>query len=493
MTHAQTATTAPPLDMLIVGAGLSGIGMACYLQRELPGKSWAIAEARPRLGGTWDLFRYPGIRSDSDLYTFSYPFKPWTSDNAIASAQEILDYLHEAVEEYGIEDKITYDSRVISADWHSASGLWHVTLETGGTTRVVRARWLFGATGYYDYDQGYRPDFAGEERFGGQIVHAQHWPEDLDPEGKRIAVIGSGATAVTLVPALAGRGAQVTQVQRTPSYVVPLPQQDGLAKWLRKVTSEERAYAIIRWRNARLQWLFFQLYQRFPRFGRWHIRHNAMKFLPADFPYDVHFNPPYKPWDQRLCVVPDGDLFTALSDGRASMVTGRIAQFTETGLEMENGDAVDADIVVLATGLNIKIFGGIDVSIDGTQIDPTDKLVFKGLMLDGVPNFAFAIGYTNSSWTLKIGLGCGYLCKLMAEMDARGQQICTATRPEAPMPERPLMDFGAGYVQRAVDRMPRQGDRYPWQMSFSYIADAKMMRNGPVLDPALKLSAISSA
>lgn len=482
-------TTADTIeDVLIIGAGLSGIGMACTLARTLPGKSWRIIEARPRLGGTWDLFRYPGIRSDSDLYTFSYEFKPWTSENAIASAAEITDYLREAAQEHGVLERITYDTRVTGADWDSTTALWTVHTQGPEGAGTLRCRWLFGATGYYDYDQGHRPTFPGEAAFQGSIIHAQHWPEGLDVAGKRVAVIGSGATAVTLVPALARTAAHVTQVQRTPTYVVPLPQKDGFARFLSRIASPERTHRIMRWRNSRLQWLFYQLYQRFPKFGRWHIRHEAAKHLPKDFPYDVHFNPPYGPWDQRLCVVPDGDLFSALSDGSASMATGQIAEITADGIRMEDGTQVPADIIVLATGLQIKLLGGVDIRVDGAQINPAERLVFKSMMLDGIPNFAFAVGYTNSSWTLKVSLTFEHQCRLLQEMDRQGAEIARVQRPATPMAERPLMDFGAGYIQRSLDRMPKQGDRMPWVLSSSYLTDLKMTRRGQVTDPALTFS-----
>lgn len=477
------------LDVLIVGAGLSGIGMACYLQQNLPGKRLRIVEARDRLGGTWDLFKYPGIRSDSDLYTFSYEFKPWTSDNAIASASEILDYIKEAAQENGVLDKITYDTRVVRANWDSTSALWTVHLQCDGAMQTVQCRWLFGATGYYDYDAGFRPEFQNEDAFKGQIIHAQHWPEGLDISGKRVAVIGSGATAVTLVPELAKTAAHVTQVQRTPTYVVPLPRRDGMARFLRRITSEERTYAAMRWRNSRLQLFFYNLYQRFPKFGRWHIRHEAMKHLPKDFPYHIHFNPPYDPWDQRLCVVPDGDLFEALSDGSASIETGNIACFTETGIQMQSGETVDADIVVLATGLNVKLMGGIEISVDGEVMRPEERLIFKGMMLDRIPNFAFAVGYTNSSWTLKVNLTYEHLVRIFKEMDRKGAEVAVVNRPTTPMAERPLMDFGAGYIQRSLGAMPRQGDHAPWVMGSSYLNDLKLIRKGPVADPALELKA----
>ncbi len=479
-----------PLDVLIVGAGISGIGLACYLARELPKKTYVILEARERLGGTWDLFRYPGIRSDSDLYTFAYDFKPWTSRKAIAGAEEILAYLSEAVAEYGVEDKIRYRRKVLAAEWDSASALWSakiLALDTGAET-TVHCRWLFGATGYYDYDQGYRPPFPSEEVFKGTILHPQAWPETFEARGKRIAVIGSGATAVTLVPALAEEGAQVTQIQRTPSYILPIPSEDGIANALRRWLPAERAHAIARRKNILRQKWVWRLCQRYPKQARRLIRWVNRRALPEGYPVDQHFNPPYNPWDQRLCVVADGDLFKAIRAGRAAMVTGTIDRFTETGVRMASGEEIAADVIVTATGLRLKLFGGIALAVDGVPVVPSERIVFKGTMLDGAPNFCFAVGYTNSSWTLKVGLLCRWLCRLLREMDARGDAVCVVERPKGEKGERRLLDFGAGYVQRSIHELPRQGSSYPWEITFDYAADERLLTRGPVIDPAMRLS-----
>ena len=473
------------VDVLIIGAGISGIGMAATLRRRLPGKSWQILEARDRIGGTWSLFRYPGARSDSDLFTFGYDFKPWMG-NAIAAAPDILAYLQETVDEYGLAPGIRFDSPVTSANWNGARALWEVS-GAGPRARVVLCRWLFGATGYYDYERGHMPAFKGADLFQGDILHPQDWPDDYDPRGKRIAVIGSGATAVTLVPALVDQGAQVTQVQRTPTYVMPVPSADGLAEKLRRWLPASTAHAVSRWKNIRQQRYFWLFCQKFPRAARRLIRWVNVRNLPQGFDVDTHFNPPYDPWDQRLCAVPDGDLFRALKSGRADIVTGAIDGFEADGVRMADGALVEADTIVTATGLRLKLFGGATLSLDGVAVDPSQRLVFKGMMLDGVPNFCFAVGYTNSSWTLKIGLLCEYLCKLLAEMDRQGATVCVTQRPQGPIQTKPLLDFGAGYVLRALDMLPRQGDRAPWEISFSYMADARMVRRGPIIDPAMRL------
>lgn len=475
-------------DVLIIGAGISGIGCACHLTRETPNKSWAILESRVDLGGTWDLFRYPGIRSDSDLHTFSYEFRPWSSPNAIASADEIMSYLRETADEYGVSENIRYSHKVVSADWDSASGVWCLRIETPEGPIEARCRWLFSATGYYDYDAGYRPEFAGEESFEGPLIHPQHWPTDFDYTGAKIAVIGSGATAVTLVPAMTDRAAHVTQIQRTPSYVLSRPKQDKLAKWLRKKVSPERSHAITRWKNTRLQRYFYVFCQRFPGLARSVIRRSNKRLLPDDYPVDTHFNPPYDPWDQRLCAVPDGDLFKDLSSGRASIVTGSIERFEPDGVRMKSGEIVDADAIIIATGLKLKMFGGITLRVDGADVDVPDAYVFRGMMLSDVPNFAFAVGYTNSSWTLKVDIVCKYLCRLLAKMDDQAKSICVPRRPDADIPARPLLDFKAGYVQRSLEALPKQGPTYPWKMTLDYTADRRSLRRRPVLDPVLTLT-----
>lgn len=478
------------LDVLILGAGVSGIGCAAYLSRELPGKTWRILEMRDDLGGTWDLFRYPGIRSDSDLHTFAYDFRPWTSENSIADGPEIKAYIAETAKEYDIPDRIRFGRKVVSCDWSSDEGLWTVKTDTthGAKRETCRARWIFSATGYYDYEQGFRPEFPGEARFQGPIIHPQNWPEDLDYAGKTIAVIGSGATAVTLLPSLAESAAHVVQIQRTPTYVVPVPKQDPLAKVLRPFLPKTWLHAALRRKNIIRQHIFYTLCQRYPKMMRGFIRRTNAKRLPDDYPVDRHFNPPYDPWDQRLCAVPDGDLFRCLRSGRCSIVTGHIRTFVENGVEMEDGTVVEADIIVTATGLNLKLMGGAHYSVDERPVDWADHVVFKGMMLDGIPNFAMAMGYTNSSWTLKIGLICQYLCRLFSEMDKQGMGICVPRRPDEAMELRPLLDFEAGYVKRSVDTLPRQGDVFPWQMTFDYDEDKKMMRRGRVLEPELSLS-----
>ncbi|MCR5976669.1 FAD-dependent oxidoreductase [Gordonia jinghuaiqii] len=484
----MTATTDDRVDVLIIGAGISGIGAARYLRTEHPAKTFTIVEARAAAGGTWDLFRYPGIRSDSDLHTFGYEFKPWTDKQAIADAPRILDYLHETIEENGLTAHIRYQHQVVSAAWSSEEARWQVSIDRGDTGERIHisARWIFCGSGYYDYDEGFSPDFAGRERFRGQIVHPQHWPEDLDYAGKRVVVIGSGATAVTLLPAMAEQTAHVTMLQRTPTYVIPLPREDAIANTLKKVLGDERGYALTRQKNVAQQRVLFELCQRFPSVARRMIRKINESQLPDGYPVDTHFNPPYNPWDQRLCVVPDADLFRTIRAGKASIVTDRIDTFTESGILLESGEEIEADIIVTATGLNIKIIGGVDLSVDGQPVSLPDTVVYRGLMLSGVPNFALAIGYTNASWTLKIGLLCQYFCKLLAHMDSHGYDSVTAIADPS-MPTRPLLDFGAGYVQRALDTLPKQGPKAPWVMSMSYYTDRRLLR-GDVSDDQLRFS-----
>ncbi len=477
------------LDVLVIGAGISGIGVGRYLTTELPSKSFAIFEGRGASGGTWDLFRYPGIRSDSDLHTFGYEFKPWRDQESIASAPRILDYLRQTAAENGLDEHIRYHHKVVSVDWSPEQAHWVVDVEHGETGEALRvtAGWVFCAGGYYRYDEGYTPHFEGRERFQGQIVHPQHWPEDLAYAGKRVVVIGSGATAVTLVPAIAEEAEHVTMLQRTPSYIMPVPKVDALANKLRSLLGEDRAYAITRRKNIAQQravWLFCQ---RFPKAARKVIRSVNAKQLPEGYPVDEHFNPPYDPWDQRLCAVPDGDLFRPLRSGKASMVTDRITTFTEKGILLASGEELEADIIVTATGLNLQLFGGIDVRVEGRSVVPSETVAYRGMMLSGVPNFAFAIGYTNSSWTLKIGLLCEYFCRLLAYMDEHGHDAAWAVA-DPDMPTRPLLDFDAGYVKRSLDQLPKQGAERPWLMSMSYHEDRRLLRGGDVVDEGLHFS-----
>ncbi len=407
------------VDVLIVGAGVSGIGAAYYLQRDHPGRSYAILEARGASGGTWDLFRFPGVRSDSDLHTFGYEFRPWRSDIAIADAGSILAYLRETAAEYGIDRKIRYHTKVLAASWSSSDARWTITTENTETGEhdTVTCRWLLSASGYYRYDEGYTPHFEGRERFAGPIVHPQHWPADLDYAGKRVVVIGSGATAVTLLPAMAGTAAHVTMLQRTPSYVLPVPTRDALNARLRRLLGEKRAFAITRRLNIFRQVTLWRLCQKYPAGARKVIRDINVKQLPEGYPVDEHFNPPYGPWDQRMCIVPDGDLFRAISIGKASVVTGPIETFTEAGVLLADGREVEADIIVTATGLTLKLLGGAQVSVDGEAVTFADRVAYKGMMLSGVPNMTMALGYTNASWTLKSDLVNEYLCRLLNYMD----------------------------------------------------------------------------
>lgn len=484
----MTETTLPRhVDVLIIGAGISGIGAGRYLRTELPHKSFAIVEARANLGGTWDLFRYPGIRSDSDLHTFGYEFKPWRDEQSIADAPRILDYLRETATENQLHEAIHYNHKVLGASWSSETARWTVDMERTDTGEKVQltCSWMFGAAGYYNYDEGYTPVFEGRDRFRGTIVHPQFWPEDLDYAGKKVVVIGSGATAVTLIPSMADTAAHVTMLQRTPSYILPVPRKDAIANNLRKVFGDERGYALARRKNIAQQAAIWKFCQRYPKAARKLIRYLNVKQLPEGFPVDEHFNPPYNPWDQRMCAVPDGDLFRSIRAGKASIVTDRIATFTETGIQLESGKELEADIIITATGLNVRPFGGVPLEVDGTQVKLSDTVAFKGLMLSGVPNFAYAIGYTNSSWTLKIGLLCEHLCRLLAHMDEQGYAICRPEVGDPNMPTRPFLDFAAGYVQRAVDELPRQGDRMPWRTSMNYQDDVKLLRGDSVLDPEL--------
>ena len=475
------------LDVLIVGAGISGIGAGRYLRTRLPAKSFAILEARAASGGTWDLFRYPGVRSDSDLHTFGYEFKPWRDEESIATAPRILAYLRQTATENGLDAHIRYHHRVVSASWSSARARWSVEVERADTGErlSLSAGWLFCAGGYYRYDEGFTPRFEGRDRFTGPVVHPQQWPEDLDCAGRRVLVIGSGATAVTLVPALAGTAAHVTMLQRTPTYVMPVAKKDPVANALRRWLGEERGYRATRRKNIAQQRAIWRFCRRFPNAARRLIRWVNTKQLPAGYPVDEHFNPPYGPWDQRLCAVPDGDLFRAIRKGTASVVTDRIVTFTERGVRLASGRELEADVIVTATGLNVQALAGLALSVDGAPVHLPDTVAYKGMMLSGVPNLAFAIGYTNSSWTLKIGLLCEHFCRLLAHMDATGAAVCRPEPSDPAMPTRPFLDFAAGYIQRVVDQLPRQGDRMPWLTSMDYHSDVRLLRTGRVDDPEL--------
>jgi monooxygenase len=477
-------------DVLIVGAGLSGIGAGSHLQAKCPDRTYAILEARDCIGGTWSLFRYPGIRSDSDMYTLGYSFKPWREAKAIADGDSILNYVRETAAENGIDEKIRFHHRVIRAEWSSEEARWTVESHRSDTNETVRlsCNFLMMCTGYYRYDEGYTPELAGTGRFGGQIVHPQHWPEDLDYRGKRAIVIGSGATAVTLVPAMAQDAGHVTMLQRSPSYVVSLPAEDPIANFVRRVLPARLAYAIVRWKNVLLTMLSFQLSRRRPGLVKALLRRGVEKRLPAGYDVATHFKPRYGPWDQRLCLVPDGDLFEAISEGRASIVTDQIDTFTEKGIRLASGRELEAELIVTATGLNLLALGGMEIAVDGREVSLPETLMYKGMMLSGVPNLALAFGYTNASWTLKCDLTCEYVCRLLNCMDANGYRQCRPRERDPSMPDEPFIDFSSGYVQRAIDRFPRQGTSAPWRLYQNYALDIFSLKFGPIEDQAIEFS-----
>jgi monooxygenase len=466
------------VDVLVVGAGLSGIAAGYHLQTNCPGKTYAIFEARDAIGGTWDLFRYPGIRSDSDMFTLGYPFRPWKDAKAIADGPAILDYVREAAREYDIEQHISFNHRVVRAGWSSAEARWTVEAERTDTGETVRLTcgFLFMCSGYYRYDQGYAPEMPGAERFTGPVVHPQHWPRDLDYEGKRVVVIGSGATAVTIVPAMAEQAAHVTMLQRSPSYVLSLPGQDPIADLLRKLLPAKVAHRLARWKNVMLMMGTFKLSRRWPRLMKALLRKGVQRRLPPGYDVDTHFRPSYDPWDQRMCLVPDGDLFEAINAGRASVVTDRIETFTETGVKLVSGHELEADVIVTATGLNMLVLGGIELAVDGQEIDVSQTLSYKGCMLGGVPNFALAIGYTNASWTLKSDLICRYVTRLVNHMDAHGYRQATPRPPASALPAAPLMNLTSGYVLRSIALFPKQGPEDPWRIHQNYLRDIRAFR-----------------
>jgi cation diffusion facilitator CzcD-associated flavoprotein CzcO len=473
-------------DVVVIGAGLSGIGAGCHLTRDRPGKSYVVLEGRETSGGTWDLFRYPGIRSDSDMYTLGYSFRPWSQAKAIADGPAILNYIRETAAAYDVDRHIRYSHKVTHASWSSEDALWTVTASRGpsGETARFTCSFLFTCSGYYNYEGGYTPDFVGTERFAGRIVHPQHWPDDLDLSGKRIVVIGSGATAVTLVPALAQTAAHVTMLQRSPSYVVSRPAEDDFANMLRRRLPARLAYAVTRWRNVLLQQFMFNMARRKPADFKKRLIGMVQAELGGDYDVETHFTPRYNPWDQRLCLVPDSDLFAAIRSGRASVVTDTIDTFTEAGLKLASGQLLEADIIVTATGLKMQILSGMAIDVDGVRVDVSKAMSYKGMMYSGVPNLATTFGYTNASWTLKADLTCNYVCRLLAYMDARGYVQATPTR-DADVEEAPFLDFTSGYVQRALDHLPRQGVKAPWKLYQNYARDLLTLRYGKLDDGTL--------
>jgi monooxygenase len=479
-------TTTEHLDVLIIGAGLSGIGAAHHLQSAFPSRTYAILEARDTIGGTWDLFRYPGVRSDSDMHTLGYRFRPWTQAKAIADGPAILRYIRDTAAEAGIDRHIRFGYRVVRAQWSTLDARWTVEAVHRDETVRLTTSFLYLCTGYYRYDTGHAPHFPGIERFGGTVVHPQHWPENLDYSGKKVVVIGSGATAVTLVPALAEQAAHVTMLQRSPTYILSLPARDAIANRLRRLIGPRRAYPIVRWKNVIIGTLIYQLSRRRPEFVKSLVRKAAVRQLPPGYAVDTHFKPRYQPWDQRLCFVPDGDLFIAISQGRVCVVTDQIAELTEAGLRLESGAELEADIVVTATGLRLLAFGGIQLAVDGHPVHVAQTMAYKGMMLSGVPNLAFTIGYTNASWTLKADLVSQYVLRLLRYLDAHGYDQCVPTNDDPTITKRPLLDFQAGYVLRSIDEFPRAGSRPPWHLGMSYAHDALKLRYGRIDDGTMR-------
>lgn len=479
-------------DVLIIGAGLSGVGAACRLRTACPGKTFAILEARDSIGGTWDLFRYPGVRSDSDMHTLGYRFRPWRGANAIADGPSILAYVRETAREYGIDRDIRFGHRVTRAAWSSDSATWTVDVEIGPDSAAESVRFTCGflylCTGYYDGERGYAPAWPGTERFAGRVVHPQHWPGGLDYSGRQVVVIGSGATAITLVPALSARAGHVTMLQRSPTYVVARPSGDALARGLRRVLPGRVSDSLTRWKNVLVGAAFYRLARRRPELTKKLLLVGVRRQLGPEFDVEKHFTPRYAPWDQRLCVAADADLFEAIRSGRASVVTDEIESFTETGIRLRSGGHLEADVVVTATGLVLRLAGGIRLFVDGAEVDLAKTTAYKGAMLSDVPNLAMAFGYTNASWTLRCELTAEYVCRLLNLMDARGYDTCTPRRSEPAGPGRPLLDFTSGYVRRAADALPRQGDRRPWRVRQNYLLDLWEVRLGGIDDGELEFA-----
>lgn len=481
-------------DVLIVGAGLSGVGAACHLRLRCPGKSFAILEGREALGGTWDLFRYPGVRSDSDMYTLGYRFRPWRDAKAIADGPAILNYIRDTAREFGVDEKIRYRHRVSRASWSTEHARWTVEAEAGPEKRAVQltCNFLYLCTGYYDYESGYTPEWPDFEEFRGRVVHPQQWPDNLDYAGKRVVVIGSGATAVTLVPALAERAAHVTMLQRSPTYVVSRPAEDKVANLLRRTLPARAAYALTRWKNVLLSMSFYALARKRPEFFKRLVAKGVRQQLGEG--YDLkHFTPSYNPWDQRLCLVPDSDLFRSIREGRASVVTDHIETFTATGLRLKSGEELEADIVVTATGLVLKLMSGLRLGVDGEPVELSKTMAYKGMMYSDVPNVASAFGYTNASWTLKCDLTAEYVCRLLNHMDEHGYAQCTPRANDPGVVEEPILDFTSGYVQRALHTLPRQGSKTPWRLHQNYVKDLSMIRYGRVDDGTMEFKCAPSA
>lgn len=476
-------------DVVIIGAGLSGIGAGYRLQTRCPGKSYVILEARADIGGTWDLFRYPGIRSDSDVATFSYPFRPWKDSRVLADGPSIVKYLRETAQEFGIDRHIRFRQRVISASWSSEEARWNVeAMRESGETVRYSCKFLYGCTGYYRYDAGYEPSFPGLENFAGKIVHPQKWPEDLDYAGKKVVVIGSGATAVTLIPAMAETAEHVTMLQRSPSFMLSLPGLDPVADLVRKFLPLRAAHRVVRWKNILVSITIYQICRRRPSLARKIFRDIAVKCLPQGYEVDKHFNPRYQPWDQRLCVIPDSDFYKSISAGRASVVTDEIDTFTEKGIRLKSGKELEADIIVTATGLRMLALGAVQLIVDGTAIGPGREFIYKGTMLSNIPNFAFCIGYTNAAWTLRADLASTYVCRVLNHMDRHGYRTCTPACDTASFEAKPLLSLTSGYVMRSAADLPKSATSAPWLIRQNYIRDMWTMKVSRLEDGILQFS-----
>ncbi|MAR91087.1 MAG: FAD-containing monooxygenase EthA [Pseudomonadales bacterium] len=477
------------VDVLIVGAGLSGIGAACHLQHKLPNKSYLILEGREAIGGTWDLFRYPGIRSDSDMYTLGYNFKPWNNPKAIADGPDIRSYIRETAREHGVTRHIRFQHRAVKAAWDSNSARWTVDVKRTdtGETIQIQCRFFLGCTGYYNYQAGYTPEFPGRERFQGEIIHPQQWPEDLDYAGKQVVVIGSGATAVTLIPAMAEKTGHITMLQRSPTYVASVPLKDKLANKLRRYLPDKLVYRLARTRNVGFQMAFYKLARTRPKAIRRLLLAQVRRQVGDDFDMK-HFSPHYNPWDERLCAVPNGDLFKAIRRGQASVVTDHIKTFTEQGIRLQSGQELKADIIITATGLDLQLLGGMQLEVDGQPFDLSQTMNYKGVMFQDLPNFAMVFGYTNASWTLKADLTCEYLCRLWQLMDKRGMRQVTPRLTDGDVHEEPFVDFQSGYIKRALDKLPKQGNKSPWKLHQNYALDMAMLRFGEVDDGVVTFS-----
>ena len=473
-------------DIIVVGAGISGIAAGYNLQKSCPNKSFAILEGRQALGGTWDLFKYPGIRSDSDMHTLGFRFKPWVHKKSIADGPSILKYLNETVDEYSLREKIIYNQKVTASNWISEQSIWELTVEDNGQEKAMTCNFLFLCGGYYSYDKPFMPDFPGQEDFKGTLIHPQFWDESLDYSNKKVVVIGSGATAVTLVPAIAEKAKQVTMLQRSPSYVVSAPGEDSWSLALNKIFPIKFTYFLIRWKNIFRTSIGFFLARKYPVRVKERLIDLVREELGEDFDVEKHFTPAYKPWDQRMCLVPDSDLFNAIKDNRASVVTDTIDRFTHDGISLESGDTLVADIIVSATGIELNALNDINVSIDGAKVEANNKLSYKGMMLSGVPNLAFSFGYVNASWTLRADLTCEYVCRLLNQMDKQGASACVPEEDPEALVDDDYIDFTSGYVQRALDRMPKQGKKSPWRNYQNYLKDIFYVRLFSIKDSTLK-------